>query len=201
MAERSVKGSLILGVVVAVRRLRDRGQIAAEVLEARLSKEALSLLDEKIAIATWYPVEIFTELLELDWEISGGRDPAYLERLGGLTAAKMFDSQRYQQLEYAERRRSAETRDSLLRQARLINTVTGTLYDFLDVDVEIVDEFLEITYSNVAALGDAVLHTTVGFMTEINERQGNARRWTGERISPDTIRFRMPLPSRLTAES
>jgi len=182
---------------VAVRRLRDRGQVVSEVLEARLSKEALKLIDEKITIATWYPASIFTELLDLDWEISGGRDPEYLERLGEVTAAKMFDSKRYQQLEYAERRRSAETRDSLLRQARLINTITGTMYDFLDVSVGIEGKYLEITYANVGSLGDSILHTTVGFMSEINERQGTNRPWIGERLSPDVIRFRMELPSRL----
>lgn len=197
MPRESVKGSLILGAAVAVRRLRDGGRISSDALEARLSKEALELVDAKISISRWYPVHAFDELLDVDWEISGDRDPAYLEKLGQGTAAQMFDSQRYQQLEYAERTPSAESRESLLRQARLITTITGTLFDFLEVDVGIDSNHLDITYRGASSLDGPILHTTIGFMNEINARQGSKRRWTSERLAPDTLRFRVPLPKRL----
>jgi hypothetical protein len=197
MRAESVKGSLIVGAAVAVRHLRDRGLISADALEARLSKESVELIDAKIAIAGWYPVHAFNELLDVDWEISGDRKPAYLEQLGAKTSAKMFDSQRYQQLEYAERIRTAESRESLIRQARLITTITGTLFNFLEVDVGIESGHLHLTYRNARTLDGPILHTTVGFMNEINARQGNPRSWTSERLGPDTLRFKVALPKHL----
>jgi hypothetical protein len=201
VAPESVKGSLLLGAVVTVRRLRDRGQVPAEVLEARLSKPALGLVDRKIEIAQWYPVDAFCELLDLDWEITGRREPAYLEKQGAVSADRLFDSKRYQQLEYAERKGKVESREGLIRQSRLITTITGTFYNFLEFDVALDACTLCIVYGNASAFGTPLEHTTVGFLNQINVRQGSRRRWNVERTRPDEVRFRMPLPKRLGGEA
>lgn len=193
----SVKGSLVMGAVVAARRLRDRGTISPEALEARLSKGALELVDQKIEIARWYPIADFCELIDLNWEIDGKRDPGYLERQGAASADRLFDSGRYQQLEFAERSGKVETREKLIRQSKLITTITGTFYNFLSVDVVLEPSQLTIVYGNAVAFRDPLLHTTVGFMNQINVRQGSRRRWTGERTRPDEVRFSLPLPERL----
>jgi hypothetical protein len=198
MGVESVKGSLVLGAVVSVRRLRNGGKVSAESLEARLSAEALGLIDQKIEISRWYPIAPFCELIDLDWEISGAREPAYLENQGIAAADRLFDSKIYQQLDFAERSGKVESREKLVRQSRLITTITGTLYDFLTFEVDLGPNSLEIVFGNAGAFSDALLHTTVGFMNRINERQGSKRRWTGWRESADRARFSMKLPSRFT---
>ena len=202
--EPSIKGSLMLGVVVTVRRLRDRGRIAAEALEARLSAPALELVDRKIDISRWYPVELFCELLELDWDVGGSREPDYMRSEGEQAADRLFDSRIYQQLQYAERTDRTETADALLRQAKLITTITGTLYSFLQFEVRLANEGrrqLEIRYGNAALFSEALRYTTEGFMNQINRRQGSSRRWSSERLRPDLVAFRMALPQRFGAGS
>src|SRR5215469_14825430 len=71
--QKSVKGTLVLGAVVTVRRLRDRGRISSDQLAARLSAPALSLIDEKIDLGRWYPLDVFCEILDTDWEVAGTR--------------------------------------------------------------------------------------------------------------------------------
>ena len=195
----SVKGSLMLGAVVTARRLRDRGRIPAEALEARLSKEAVELVDQKIEISRWYPISVFCELIDFDWEVSGARMTAYLERQGATTADRLFDAGIYQQLEFAERSGKVQSRENLIRQSKLITTITGTLYDFLTFDVKLRDDALEIAYGNAAAFGEPLIHTTVGFMNQINVRQGSKRRWTGKRAAADRCVFTMSLPERFSA--
>jgi hypothetical protein len=200
MATERVKGSLIVGAVVAARRLRDGGRISPEAMAARLSGEALQLVDQKIELARWYPVSAFCELIELPWEVEGRREPAYLEEQGALSADRMFDSNRYQQLDFAERTGRAEDRRGLIRQSRLIATITGNFYDFLQVDVAIQEDGLCIVYGNATAFADPLIHTTVGFMNQVNVRQRSKRRWTGRRARRDEVRFHMPLPERLAGE-
>jgi hypothetical protein len=200
MAGEMVKGSLLLGVVVGVRRLRDRGVISPDVLEARVSKEAVTLVDQKIEIARWYPMHAFVELIDLDWMIAGRGEPTYLEEQGARSADRLFDSKRYQQLDFAERAGKVDTREALIRHARLITTITGTFYNFLRVDVALAEKSLDIVYANAVAFAKPLEHTTVGFMNQINVRQGSKRRWTANRVRPDEVHFHMSLPERLAGQ-
>lgn len=200
MGSESVKGSLLVGAVVSVRRLRDRGVLPVEAIEARLPAEAIELLDAKIEIARWYPVSAFCDLLDLDWEVSGRREPGYLERQGAVSADRMFDSKMYQQLDFAERAGKVSNRRGLTRQSKLITTITGTFYNFLTFDVALDADRLVVSYGNAKAFREPLLHTTVGFMDQINARQGSSRRWAGERVREDLVRFTMTLPERFGAD-
>jgi len=186
----------VLGSVVTIRRLRDGGGNAADDLEVRLSPTAMDLVDQKIDISRWYPMSDFSQLLDADWEILGNRDPAYMERQGAVSADRMFDAGMYQQLDYAERTERAASLGGLVAQARLITSVTGTLYNFLDFKVNSSDDHLDILYRNAAAFPESLVHSTVGFMNQINVRQKSKRRFVPERLYPDEIRFRMALPRR-----
>jgi hypothetical protein len=196
----SVKGNLVLGAVVAAKRHRDQGRISVESLEARLSKEALDHVDQKIHIASWYPITVFCELLEINWEIGGKRDPGFMRREGERSADRLFDANLYPQLRYAESKERAESRDALLRQSRLITSITGSLYNFLEVEVGIDPEYpdeLRIVYGNARLFSEALRYTSEGFMNQINARQKSQRRWRSERAAPDRVVFRMSLPKRL----
>lgn len=196
----SVKGVLVVGAMVAVRRLRDGGRVPEEQLAARLGAAALELLDEKIDLGRWYPMQAFCELLDLEWEVAGDRDPAHMIRAGALTADRVFDRGIYQQLDYAQRAERANTREDVLRRARLITTVTASFYNFLDVEVRLDPDnpsVLEIRYGNAAEYSEALRHTTEGFMNQINRRLGSSRSWTGQRPRPDLVVFQLPLPESL----
>lgn len=197
--EPSVKGVLVVGAVVAARRHRETGRIPPEQLDARLSPEALELVDSKIDIGRWYPIAAFCELIELDWEVAADRDPEHARRAGAFSADRLFDRGLYQQLDYAERATRAQTRAALTRQARLISTIIGTLYNFLEVEVKVDEQrpdALEIHYRNAGPFAEVLRYTTEGFMNQVNHRQGSMRRWTSERVDPDLVVFRLALPSR-----
>ena len=200
----SVKGSLMLGAVVTVRRHRKQGRISADQLAARLGGPALELVDQKIDIGRWYPVKLFTELLELDWEVGSSRDPAYMRHQGEQAADRLFDSGIYQQLAYAERAERVLSAKQLKRQAALITTINGTLYNFLRFEVRLAEErgdALEIVYSNASLFSEALRHSTEGFMNQINQRQRSKLRWSSWRAQPDVVVFTLPLPSRLAKGS
>jgi len=199
----SVKGSLVLGAVVTVRRHRNQGRISADQLGARLAGAALELVDQKIDIGRWYPVKDFTELLDVDWDIGSRRDPGYMRRQGEQAADRLFGSGIYQQLNYAERADRVGNARDLKRQATLITTITGSLYNFLRFEVRLREErgdALEIVFSNAALFSEALRHSTEGFMNQINQRQGSSHRWSSRRAPADVVVFTLPLPSRLLAE-
>jgi hypothetical protein len=197
----AVKGTLVLGVVVATRRHREQGRISAEALEARLSKAALELIGQKIQIAAWYPIGVFCELMDLNWELGGRRDPAFMRREGERSADRLFDTGLYPQLRFADQAGRVQSRDDLVRQSRLITSITGALYNFLEIEVgtegEKKDGDLLITYGNARHFSEALRYSTEGFMNRINQRQSSQRIWTSERTAPDRVVFRMSLPTRL----
>jgi YD repeat-containing protein len=195
--EPSVKGSLLLNCAVAMRRHRDAGRVSEDELAARLGAAALELLDQKIDISRWYPIDAFCEMVDMDWEISAGRNPDYARRMGKDSAARFFHSGIYQQLDYAKRVTRVESRSALVRQSRLITTVTNALYNFMEIEVRVEGDCLVISFENAAAFSEALRYTTEGFMDEINRQQGSARRWSSERVRPDRVRFELDLPKRL----
>ena len=195
----SVKGTLVLGAVVAARRHREKGRISEQQLEVRLSGPALTLIDQKILIAAWYPIDAFCELMDLNWELGGKRDPDFMRREGERSADRLFDTGIYPQLKFAEEAAKVQSREDLVRQSRLISSITGSLYNFLQIEVRVGDGegSLQIVYENAAPFSEALRFSTEGFMNQINKRQKSARRWTSERPRPDRIVFEMAVPVRL----
>src|SRR5688572_7094314 len=131
------KGSIVAGAVASLRHLRKSGRITDEQLTARLSSAALELLEQKIDIGRWYPMSAFSELVEFEWDAVAGRDPEYARASGAKSAQRLFETGRYQQLEFAQRVGRAESRDALVRQAKLTTTITSMLYNFLQVRIGI----------------------------------------------------------------
>jgi len=198
--EPSVKGSLFVTGVVAVRRYRDSGRLSEDQIAARLGPVALEALDQKIEISRWYPVGAFCEMVDVDWEVAAERDPDYMRDMGAAVARRFFEGRLYQQLDYAKRSGRVDDRRSLLRRSKLIVTVTNSLYNFLETDVRIASGVLEIVYGNAKLFSEALRYNTEGFMNEVNRWQGSARRWTSERVAADRVSFRLLLPPRLQRE-
>jgi len=192
--EPSVRGSLFVSGVVAIRRHRESGVVSQEQLAARLGRVALELLDEKIDVGRWYPIAPFCEMIDMDWDLVGGREPDYMREMGRKTASRFFETGIYQQLDYARRSPRSASRDALLRRAKLVMTVADALYSFIETAVEVERERLTIVYGNAEPFSEALRHTTEGFMNEVNRRQGASRSWTSERVTPDRVCFRLELP-------
>jgi len=198
--EPSAKGAIVMGVVASLRKLRTSGRVTNDQLAARLSNGAFALLEQKIEVGRWYPMPLFRELVDAEWELLGQRDPEYARQSGARSADLQTDSGRYQQLDFAKRAGRAESSGAVLLQAKLITSLTAAFYNYLETSVGIDPENpkrLQIVYANAAAFPEALRYATEGFMSRINERQGSSRRWHSERVRPDRIVFWMELPGRL----
>lgn len=201
MTEPSVKGSIFLGAVVDVRRLREKGRVSQEKLEKRLSPGALSLLDQRISVSAWYPVQWMSELLDLDWEISADRAPEYQRKKGEAAARYFAEAGTYQQISYADRERResrerrTESQDSVLRRTRLVATLNLSLYNFLETQSQMVgaDE-LQVIYDNAQPLCEALRYITEGFLNGLTGR--TSRRWSSRRVSPGRIVFSLNIRPR-----
>jgi hypothetical protein len=196
----SAKGVIVVGVVASLRKLRRTGALAQGQLSARLSGAALELLEQKVEIGRWYPMAVFAELVDFEWEVVAKRSPDYARAAGAKTAERQFESGRYQQLDFARRASRAESRSALLLQARLITTITAAFYSFVVTSVSIDParpNQLEIVYAHSAVFPELLRYATEGFMNEINRRQGSTRRWTSGRPAPDRLVYRMELPAYL----
>ena len=195
MAEARVKGSLVLGAVLAVRNRMKAGQISEEELEKRLSAEALELLDTTIKIASWYPIRLMTELIDLDWEMGSEFAPEYQRSAGRNTARHFAKTGLYQQVDYAARNYTADTLDDVLRQSRLVCTLTSTLYDFIETRAEIVDgRQLQILFEGAREFPEALRYSTEGFLNEMTRRK--TRFWGSDRPSPDLLVFALEIRPR-----
>lgn len=193
----SVKGVMLLPSVVVVRRLRDGGAIPESRLE-KLSSAARELLDERIEIAQWYPMEMFSELLEIDWEICGNHDPEYMRQAGERNAEAMTRAKRYQQLDYLERADRPESSSDILRQMRLTSSITQSYFNFTETTVQMHPDrphVLQIIYVNTDAFPESLRYSTEGFMNRLNRVRRSSRKWTSERVG-NTIVFSLEMKTR-----
>lgn len=200
--EPSAKGAIVMGVVAGLRKLRTNGLLTNEQLAGRLSNAAFALLEQKIEVGRWYPIGLFRELVDFQFEVVGKRNPDYARDEGRRSADRQTDSGRYQQLDFAKRAGRAESSGAIVLQAKLIASLTAAFYNFLETNVGIDPENpqrLQIVYTNASAFPDGLRYATEGFMSRINERQGSTRGWRSERTTPDRIVFWMDLPGRLSS--
>jgi hypothetical protein len=197
VTQASVKGLLLGGVVVNVRRLCERGSLTDADLEARLTRPAIALLGEKIDPALWYPLDAYRELVDLLWQVEGGKNPDYMREKGRAWAKKLYDAHRYQQLEYsAEHASKVDSDAEAVRQGRLIASLVQTFWNFVETRVDLDPDrphTLRMTIDGTAPLPDANRYTTEGFLNHMVERGGGTARASSERPRPNRVVFRLPL--------
>ena len=190
------KGAIVVGAVASLRRLRRGGRITNDQLAARLSAGALALLEQKIEVARWYPIALFGELVDCEWDLVAQRDPDHARRAGAHSAEVQTQSGRYQQLDFAKRAR-VDSIGAILLMAKLVASLTATFYNFLDTNVGIDPEDpgrLQIVFANADEFPEALRYATEGFMSRINELQGSTLPWRSERAAASRIVFWMELP-------
>jgi len=127
LTQPSVKGTLLLGVVVQVRRLVRAGRVGADELEVKLEPGDLALLEQKILPSSWYPVSALERMLELVWAKEGGRRPEFLREQGRASAEALAAAGIYRQLAASSGRRREP--DAF---GRLLCTLSSAMYDFME---------------------------------------------------------------------
>ena len=197
MHEPSVKGTLLGGVAVNVKRLQGRGRISEETLQTRLAATALALLAEKVDPGRWYPLAAYRELVDLLWEVEGNSDPDYMREKGRAWAARLYQSRRYQQLEYSDARAGEiDSTQEAVRQGRLIASLIQSFWSFVEPRVDLDPDrpnTLRLVLECSADFPEANRYTTEGFLNHMVERSGGKQRASSERPSPHRLVFRLPL--------
>ena len=196
----SIKGTVFSHCVEKLLKLISAGKTSWDELPHHLEPEDIEILQGPIHATQWYDIRIYERILLLNRDVSGDGSNELLLRWGAKSAERLIEAGIYQQLDYAKRAERVESRNSLVRQSKLIATVTNSLYNFLEIDVRVANDVLEIVYANATLLSEALRYTTEGTMNEINRWQGASRRWASERVAPDQVRFRMDLPEWLRGD-
>jgi len=193
----SIKGVLLTKLVDDVRELLERNENDRDRLSAPLSAGNLELLEGKVEISRWYPIEQYTELTELIWAEEGGWRVEYLHRRGENAMKRLMEGGLYQQIDYLSRQdeglRALPSRSEVLRSCRLVGSITGALLNFgtntWDWDPENPDIMLhqvrEAThYPEVLR---RLQEGTLTFLVRLARRDAPAV--TSERPAPDHIVF------------
>jgi hypothetical protein len=84
--ERLTKGINLLGMVKMLRGYRYHSSVEG------LAQPSLELLNERIIVSNWYPLERLWEMLEFTYERLLGRDPARAVELGRRGGVKIWGS-------------------------------------------------------------------------------------------------------------
>jgi hypothetical protein len=77
----------------AVRRLeahRKSGKLSDEVLEAKLEPEDIEMLEQRIALTLWYPIDAYDRIMLLLREIEGGMGDDWWIQYGEASAAEIL---------------------------------------------------------------------------------------------------------------
>jgi hypothetical protein len=182
----SIKGTAFESVFDDVHRLLAEGRLSREELEVALTAEDLSILEQKISPATWYPIASYARLIELliQKEASGSSE-SYLLKRGARAAERMSQAGIYQQLHLSSERIG-------VRVGHIITSVAGAIYNFTRWHFEALGprEFT-IRVDEASEFPDVSRFATQGFIERISTHTaGTPMRVVSERPSPDVILYR-----------
>ena len=193
----SIKGVLLSKLVDDIRALLERSEADRERLGAGLSAESLVLLEGKVEITHWYPIEQYVELTELIWKEQGGNRVEYLQRRGENAMERLMQGGIYQQIDYLNRQdgglRTLPSRSELLRSCRLVGSIYGALLNFTtqtwDWDPENPDILLHQVHQ-AAHYPEVLRHVQEGALTcLVRLARPDAPAVVSERVAPDHIVF------------
>lgn len=184
----SIKGTIIATAVEDVRRLLAAGSLSREDLEARVSRGAAALVDEKVLDGAWYPIAWHCELLRVLQGVEGGGEREYLVE-GGRRAARALEASGL----YVQMRQAARETDPD-RIGRILVSMAGSIYNFTEWRFVGVGDLAtsRIEVSDTAAFPDEVRWRAEGFIEHAVARfSGRAVAVASERPCPDTLIFRV----------
>jgi hypothetical protein len=181
----SIKGTAFESAFDDIHRLLAEGRLSREELEAALTGEDLSLLEEKVSPSTWYPIASYARLIEvLVQKEAMGRSESYLLERGAKAAERLSQSGIYQQLHLSSERIG-------VRVGHMITSVAGAIYNFTRWHFEAHGprEFT-IRVEEASEFPDVSRFTTQGFIERVSTHaSGEPMRVVSERPSPDRILY------------
>ncbi|MCG8592448.1 MAG: hypothetical protein MJE66_24415 [Proteobacteria bacterium] len=187
-----VKGTLLQALVESVQACLDNGKISSEELEVQVSAEALGLLEEKLQIIQWYPLEPYRELLDALWNLDGERRRSYMLRFGGDAAARLLEADTYRSFVDSAHGGGDRSLASLLKRTRVTVRLTDMLYDFVHVSVEHDEQRdrLQLLYESTEPFSEAMALATEGFLNQFT------RSSVGSSLEGRMLEWQMERPSR-----
>jgi len=196
----SVKGAVFAGVVEAVRKLLESGELTREEASRRLQPSDLALLDAPVSIAGWYPIGAFDRMSELMRDLVGGGTNDYLRELGRESARRLLSAGIYSQFEYLHRITALKEKDpqtrseAFARDLRRLTTMSGSIYNFGVWTVEADPDYAlrhRIVVSDAAAFSDVCCCRAEGFINQMGHVRNNTDLWRWTRVGRDVVQFRM----------
>jgi len=182
----SIKGIVLQLAVEALQRLVEQGRLKQADLEARLSKQDVVLLEDKVVPGLWYPVASVGRLFELALETEhppGGPDAAMA---AGIAAARrLAESQVFKS--YVTTAGSWGPRGAgpaLVRMAEVLFNFMRFRFDGGGAE----GNAFQIEVEDAAALPDVLRFLVQGGIQHFSERvNGRPVRVSSERPAPDRI--------------
>jgi hypothetical protein len=121
--EACVKGTIFKNVVDEINEQLANGRFERADLAHDCKPEDLAHLDREIAIAAWYPVDVYGRLLRGLCERVGNGDPEFLVESGRRSARRVIEMGIYSQLD-------SHTERWDRRVGRVLVTLSGAFYNF-----------------------------------------------------------------------
>ena len=198
--EPSVKGSIFMAAIADVVRLRDAGAVSPDVLEARLERSDLALLEQKLSAATWYPMASYARLLSLLGEVEGGGREDYFRARGRANAQRLMDAGLYQQLGFIDRwtgqlrtshADATQAVATFVSNLKLVITLARSIYNVGEWNVEPDPDFpgrVRVVVSDAQAYSEPMRLAAEGFLNQGARRKPDL--YTSERPERSRIVFR-----------
>ena len=196
----SVKGAVFAGVVEAVRKLLDSGELKREGVSRWLQPADLACLDAPVSIAGWYPIGAFDRMSLLMRDVVGSGNNDYLRNLGRESARRLISAGIYSQFEYLHRITALQEKDpktrseAFGRDLRRLTTMSGSIYNFGVWTIEADRDYTlrhRIVVSDAAAFSDVCCCRAEGFINQMGHVRNNTDLWKWTRIGRDVVQFRM----------
>ena len=185
----SVKGSVFLMSVLAVKQLVAESRLTREEVEFELQGDDIRYLDEKILAEGWYPVGSFDRLASIAVEVLSDGEFSYLAEQGEAAAARVLGSQAYQGFidAAATGREAGGPGASVLTMARLM--LNFSRWE-LDRESSRGREF-ELRVTEAGDLPETLRYAGQGFIAHLATIfTREPTRVSSERLDQDTVVFR-----------
>lgn len=196
----SVKGSVFASVVEDVCKSIASGAVARDQLHRWLRPEDIALLDEKIGVSSWYPINSYTRMGELLRDVQGGGSNEYLRQCGRQTARRLLEAGLYSQLEYLHRAEIGKASgdrarfEAFGRDLRLLTTISASILSFsrwaMKLDPDHDSQYM-IEVSEAQDFPEVLCWRSDGFINEMATHHGESDLWRWSRPRQDLVVFRM----------
>jgi hypothetical protein len=130
-ARPSIKGTGFGSAVADVQTALEQGQLTNDQLEAALEAEDLRLLEAKVLPGDWYSIATYGRILDLLCCAVGEGSSRYHVMRGRRAAERLTSSGIYRQLDTAQRLNDGTQTDWQEGAARVMLTMTGALFNFM----------------------------------------------------------------------